>query len=75
MCVQIVTVRSAARLQQEQEYEIAKQLQQMTNSKNIRIKPVIDSELMGGFVVEFDDNKVDLSVAGHLKRIANELRS
>jgi F-type H+-transporting ATPase subunit delta len=71
--VQIVTLRSAARLEQEQEYEIAKHLQELTKSKNIKIKPIIDEALIGGFVVEFGDNRVDLSIKGHLDRIEAEL--
>lgn len=70
---QIVTLRSAARLKQDQEFQIAKQLQQMTRSKNIKIKPVIDTALIGGFIVEFGDNKVDLSIKGHLNRIRANL--
>jgi ATP synthase delta (OSCP) subunit len=71
--MQIVTLRSAARLDQEQEFKIAKKLQEMTSSKNIKIKPVIDAALMGGFIIEFGDNKVDLSIRGHLERIRTEL--
>lgn len=71
--MQIVTLKSAARLQQDQEFEIAKHLQEKTNSKNIKIKPIIDPTLIGGFVVEFGDNMVDLSVKGQLDRIEGEL--
>lgn len=72
---QNVTLKSAARLEQDQEFEIAKMLQEVTKSKNIKIKPVVDEELIGGFVVEWDDNQVDLSIKGHLDRIEDELMS
>lgn len=71
--MQNVTLKSATRLEQDQEFEIAKMLQEVTKSKNIKIKPVVDEELIGGFVVEWDDNQVDLSIKGHLDRIENEL--
>lgn len=70
---QNVTLKSAARLEQDQEFEIAKMLQEVTKSKNIKIKPVVDEELIGGFVVEWEDNQVDLSIKGHLDRIESEL--
>lgn len=73
--MQIVTLKSAARMEQDEEFEIAKQLQEVTKSKNIKIKPVIDPSLIGGFVVEFADNMIDLSVKGHLDRIEGELMS
>lgn len=73
--LQNVTLKSAARLEQDQEFEIAKMLQEVTKSKNIKIKPVVDEELIGGFVVEWDDNQVDLSIKGHLDRIEDELMS
>jgi F0F1-type ATP synthase delta subunit len=71
--VQNVVLRSAARLEQDQEFEIAKQMQEMTQSKNIKIKPVVDEELIGGFIVEWGDNQVDLSIKGHLDRIETDL--
>lgn len=71
--MQIVTLRSAARLEQDQEFQIAKELQQQTKSKNIKIKPEIDEALLGGFIIEYGDNRVDLSLKGHLDRIETEL--
>jgi primase-polymerase (primpol)-like protein len=59
--MQNVTLRSAARLEQDQEFEIAKQMQEATNSKNIKIKPVVDESLIGGFIVEWGDNQVRTS--------------
>lgn len=69
----IITLYSAARMEQEQEFEIARQLQEVTKSKNIKIKPVIDEDLLGGFIVQYGDNRVDLSLRGHLERIKADL--
>ena len=53
----------------------APNLQEVTESKNIKIKPVIDEALLGGFIVEYGDNRVDLSVRGHLDSLALQLDS
>ncbi len=37
---QVATLRSAVRLEQEQQFLIAKKLQELTGSKNIKLKPV-----------------------------------
>jgi hypothetical protein len=51
MCVwllQVATLRSAVKLEQEQQFLIAKKLQELTGSKNIKLKPVIDQSLIAG---------------------------
>lgn len=71
---QVATLRSAVKLEQEQQFLIAKKLQELTGSKNIKLKPVIDEELIAGFVVEYGSSQVDLSVKGQLDRITQELK-
>jgi F-type H+-transporting ATPase subunit delta len=39
---QVATVRSAVKLDQSQQAAIAKKLQQLTKSKNIKLKTIID---------------------------------
>ena len=58
MGVQVATLRSAVKLEQEQQFLIAKKLQELTGSKNIKLKPVIDEELIAGFVVEYGSSQV-----------------
>ncbi|CAL5228227.1 g11317 [Coccomyxa viridis] len=70
---QVATLRSAVKLEQEQQFLIAKKLQELTGSKNIKLKPVIDEELIAGFVVEYGSSQIDLSVKGQLDRITQEL--
>lgn len=48
-------LRSAVKLEQEQQFLIAKKLQELTGSKNIKLKPVVDPELVAGFVVEYGE--------------------
>lgn len=38
----MAVVRSAVKLEQEQQFLIAKKLQEITGSKNIKLRPVID---------------------------------
>ncbi len=70
---QVATLRSAVRLEQENQFLIAKKLQELTGSKNIKLKPVIDESLIAGFVIEFGSSQIDLSVKGRLEKIEAEL--
>jgi len=70
---QVATVRSAVKLEQEQQFLIAKKLQELTGSKNIKLKPVIDQALIAGFVVEYGSASIDLSIKGQLEKITGEL--
>lgn len=70
---QVATLRSAVKLEQEQQFLIAKKLQELTKSKNVKIKPVVDESLIAGFVVEWGSSQIDLSVKGQLDKIGNEL--
>jgi F-type H+-transporting ATPase subunit delta len=71
---QVATLRSAVKLEQEQQFLIAKKLQELTGSKNIKLKPVIDDSLIAGFVVEYGSSQIDLSVKGQLDKISAELQ-
>lgn len=66
-------MRSAVKLEQEQQFLIAKKLQELTGSKNIKLKPVIDQTLIAGFVVEYGSSQIDLSVRGQIERVTEEL--
>lgn len=70
---QVAVLRSAVKLEQEQQFLIAKKLQELTSSKNVKIKPMIDESLIAGFVVEWGSSQIDLSVKGQLDKIGSEL--
>lgn len=70
----MATLRSAVKLEQEQQFLIAKKLQELTGSKNIKLKPVLDESLIAGFVVEYGSSQIDLSVKGQLDKISTELQ-
>jgi hypothetical protein len=70
---QVATVTSAVKLENEQQFLIAKKLQEMTGAKNIKLKPQVDESLIGGFVVAYGpggSNFVDMSVKGQLDKIS-----
>jgi hypothetical protein len=73
MLLQVATLRSAVKLEQEQQFLIAKKLQELTGSKNIKLKPIIDQSLIAGFVVEYGSSQIDLSVRGQIEKVAEEL--
>ncbi|KFM28466.1 Bifunctional aspartokinase/homoserine dehydrogenase, chloroplastic [Auxenochlorella protothecoides] len=72
---QLATVRSAVKLEQEQQFLIAKKLQELTGSKNIKLKPVVDESLIGGFIVEYGSSQMDHSVRGQLDQITSGMKS
>ena len=51
------------KLEQEQQFLIAKKLQELTGSKNIKLKPVTDETLIAGFVVEYGSSQVGTASA------------
>ena len=73
--VQVATIYSAVKLEQEQQFLVAKKLQELTGSKNIKLKTVIDESLIAGFSVDFGSAQIDLSVKGQLEDVASDLVS
>ena len=64
------------KLENEQQFAIAKKLQEMTGAQNIKLKPVVDASLIGGFVVQFGKDgsgMIDLSIKGQMSRLAASL--
>ena len=72
--LQVAILRSAVKLEQEQQFLIARKLQELTGAKNIKIKPIVDESLIAGFIVEYSSAQIDLSVKGKLDRISMEMQ-
>ena len=67
---------SAVKLDSEQQLSIAKQLQRLTGRKNIKLKPQVDENLLGGFVLKFGKDasmQIDMSIKGQLEKIEEDL--
>ena len=52
---------------------IAKKLQEITGSKNIKLRPAIDQSLIAGFVVEYGSSQIDLSIRGQIEKVAESI--
>lgn len=73
---QVATVTSAVKLENEQQFMIAKKLQEMTGAKNIKLKPEVDASLLGGFVVTYGKDGsgfIDMSVKGQVQKLQSEI--
>jgi F-type H+-transporting ATPase subunit delta len=69
-------VTSAVKLENEQQFMIAKKIQEMTGAKNIKLKPEVDPSLLCGFVVKYGKDGsgfIDMSVQGQINTIKNEI--
>merc|ERR1712087_874251 len=49
----VATVTSAAALDNDQQFEIAKKLQKLTGAKNIKLKPKVDASLISGMIIQY----------------------
>lgn len=68
-------MRSSTKLDADQQFTIAKKLQELTGAKNIKLKPVIDPSLIAGFVVDYGSSRIDMSMKGQLDSITFDLTS
>merc|ERR1712227_238744 len=72
---QVAIVKSAVALEEEQQFLIAKKIKELTQSNSVKIKPLIDENLIGGFLIEYDSTMINLSIRGALERVRKELKS
>lgn len=66
-------VTSAKALSDEEQLKVAKKIQELTGCKSVKIKPYVDKKLIDGVVLEWDSEKMDLSVRGKLDVIKAQL--
>lgn len=72
---EVAILRSAVKLEEEQQFLIAKKLQEMTGSPNIKLRPVIDTSLIAGFTLEWGAFQMDLSLKSQLEKVTSEIAS
>eukprot|EP00270_Netrium_digitus_P007504 TRINITY_DN218_c0_g1_i3.p1 TRINITY_DN218_c0_g1~~TRINITY_DN218_c0_g1_i3.p1 ORF type:complete len:281 (+),score=83.70 TRINITY_DN218_c0_g1_i3:71-844(+) len=75
---QVAIVSSAVKLENSQQALIAKKLQSLTGARNIKLKNVVDSSLIAGFVVKYGKDGscfIDMSVKGQLDRLAAQFEN
>jgi len=73
--IQLATVTSACELEESALLQIAKQVQSSTGSKSVKIKPVIDPSLIGGFIVDVNGQRIDLSLKQKLAALEAQMET
>jgi F-type H+-transporting ATPase subunit delta len=71
--IQEVAVKSACQMTEEQLSQIGDTVKAKTGAKSVKIKESIDDKLMGGFVVSYGGQTVDLSIRTGLEKIRQEM--
>jgi len=71
--IQLATVTSACELSEEELLKIAKQVQTSSGSKSVKIKPVVDPSLIGGFIIDVGGKRIDLSLKRKLADLEAEM--
>eukprot|EP00271_Cylindrocystis_brebissonii_P010122 TRINITY_DN26217_c0_g1_i1.p1 TRINITY_DN26217_c0_g1~~TRINITY_DN26217_c0_g1_i1.p1 ORF type:complete len:263 (-),score=47.80 TRINITY_DN26217_c0_g1_i1:878-1666(-) len=75
---QVAIVTSAVKLENAQQALIAKKLQSMTGARNIKLKNIVDTSLIAGFIVKYGkdgSSEIDMSVKGQLDRLAAQFEN
>lgn len=75
---QVAFVSSALKLEKHQLAQIAKKIQSLTGAKNVKLKSIIDSSLIAGFVIRFGKDAsriIDMSVRSRLERLSTPINS
>ncbi|KAL5703842.1 hypothetical protein ACHQM5_022345 [Ranunculus cassubicifolius] len=73
---ELAVVTSVVKLESQHLAQIAKGVQRLTGSKNVRIKTVIDPSLVAGFTIRYGSSGsklIDMSVKKQLEEIASQL--
>jgi len=68
-------VTSACKLTEDQLFNIAKTVRTQTGAKSVKIREQIDDNLIGGFILTFAGQQVDLSIRSGLEAIRQQLKS
>lgn len=73
--IRLVTVTSAAPMARADEDRLKTLIQRHLGSAQMEYKHLINADLIGGFVVSIDNEKLDASVANELKQLRLKLLS
>lgn len=68
-----VTVRTAAPLEDEQRNELVAAIEKMTG-RTPSLRHAVDAGLIGGMVLQIEDERIDASVANQLRRVGEGLK-
>lgn len=69
--IKTVTVYTYVPLTYKEEAEVCRKLAESTGSKEIKLMRKPDLSLLGGFILEMDSQRVDMSIKGAIRRLSN----
>ena len=69
----IAYIDTAVMLTDVQQEALEKKIQDITNSKEVKLVIQINEELIGGFIIKIGSKIIDMSVSGQLKQITSYL--
>ncbi len=67
--IALVTVTSASALSDDQQSDLIEKVKSLAGTDNLEIDLQVDSELIGGFVVNVGSKVIDSSIAGQVRRL------
>ena len=67
--IALATITSASALDEDQQSELLKKVQSIAGTDNLEIDLKVDSEWLGGFVVNVGSKVIDASIAGQVRRL------
>ena len=73
-CIHKVKLTTAEPVSEELKQSILKKISSDTEIEHIELESVVRSELIGGFILEFDNNMVDASILRDLKDIKKQFQ-
>jgi len=67
--IALATVTSASALTEDQQNELLKKIQSVAGTDNLELNLIVDSDLIGGFIVKVGSKVIDASLAGQVRRL------
>lgn len=70
--IKVATVTTAVPLSSELEKKVLAKVEEITGSKSVSLKNIVDESIMGGFILRIDDTQYNASIANQLSNLKRE---
>jgi len=70
--IKVATVTTAIPLSSELEKKVLAKVEEMTGSKSVSLRNIVDESIMGGFILRIDDTQYNASIANQLSNLKRE---
>lgn len=70
--IKVATVTTAVPLSSELEKKVLAKVEEITGSKSVSLKNIVDASIMGGFILRIDDTQYNASIANQLSNLKRE---